>query len=123
MTSGPEAWAKASFISVRLAVPAAAPPARAHSRKLRREIFLAMMFSSLDAKQLTGQAQIAMHDRGLRFQFLRSAGIDHGALFHKEHPRTELEGGLYVLFHQQDRNPALVAVSYTHLTLPTIYSV
>src|SRR4051812_21705778 len=45
-TIGPDACAKASFMMVRLAVPAAAPPARAHSRKLRRENFLAMVVYS-----------------------------------------------------------------------------
>src|SRR5437588_10373790 len=46
ITIGPDAWAKASFMMVRLAVPAAAPPARARSRKLRRENFLAMVVYS-----------------------------------------------------------------------------
>ena len=34
--------------------------------------------------------------------------MDDGALLHEKHPRAELERGFHVLFHQQDRNPALI---------------
>src|SRR3989454_3976126 len=39
---------------------------------------------------------------------MRSAGVHDGAFFHDEHPRAELESGLDVLLHQQDRDAGLV---------------
>ena len=62
-----DACANASFIMVRLAVPSA-PPARATSRKLRRDNFFAMVAYSFVKAELPGYSEIAMHDFRLRFQ-------------------------------------------------------
>src|SRR5207248_5699463 len=64
MTIGPEAWANASRMIVRLAVPAAAPPASAHSRKLRRESFFAMTRPSVRAVEVIATIQ----DNDARFR-------------------------------------------------------
>src|SRR5579859_95174 len=108
MTIGPELCANASRMIVRLAVPATAPPASAHSRKLRRETFLAMIRHSLRAVELLRQSKIAMHDFRLTLEVMGSAGIDDSALFHHKHVLVELESGFDVLFDQQDRYTALI---------------
>src|SRR6266852_3294223 len=113
ITIGPEACANRSLVMVRLATPAA-PPASAVSRKLRRDNFRCLMlFSSRDIIQwrmflsanrcpsriksrtgfrrkhtLAGHSQIAMHDLGLRFEVVRGAAVDDGALLHQEHAGT-----------------------------------
>src|SRR6185369_352021 len=108
MTIGPDACAKASFMMVRLAVPAAAPPASAHSRKLRRDNFFAMTAYSFVKAGLSGQPEITMHDFSLRLQFLRRAGMDDGALLHQKHTWAELERRFNILLNQQDRHSGLV---------------
>src|SRR6476619_3982437 len=92
---------------VRLAVPSA-PPARATSRKLRRDNFFAMVAYSFVKAELPGYPEIAMHDFRLRFQFLRRTGTDDGALLHQENTRAQLECSFDVLLDQQDRHPRLV---------------
>src|SRR5437764_5855129 len=107
MTIGPDACAKASFMMVRLAVPAAAPPASAHSRKLRRDNFFAMTAYSFVKAELSGQSKITVNDFSLRLQFLGCAGMDDGALLHQKHTWAELECRFDILLDQQDRDPGL----------------
>src|SRR5436309_2254534 len=108
MTIGPAAWANASRMIVRLAVPATAPPARAHSRKLRRESFLAMIRSSVGALKRLRQSKITVHDFGLGLELMGSTRMDDSAFFHEKHLRTELESCLDILLDQQDRHAALI---------------
>src|SRR6266436_1629654 len=105
---GPDACAYRSFISVRLAVPAAAPPARAHWRKLRRETFLAMVVTPCLKLHLLRKSQVTMHNFRLRFQFMRGPRINDGAFLHQKNSRTELKRGLYILLNQQNRHTTLV---------------
>src|SRR5947209_4861310 len=57
---------------------------------------------------LLRDAEISMHDLGLRFEILRSAAIHNSALFHQEDARAQLERGRHVLLDQQDRDARLV---------------
>src|SRR5713101_6703434 len=63
---------------------------------------------TLQLSYLFRDAEISMHDLGLRSEILRSAAVDDDALFHQKNARAQLERGLYVLLHQKDRDPALV---------------
>src|SRR6267142_3800667 len=56
--------ANASFMIVRLAVPAAAPPAKAHLRKLRRESFFAMVTSPRNDVTATARGNDARFQAG-----------------------------------------------------------
>src|SRR6516165_5389546 len=109
MTIGPEACANASRMIVRLAVPTAAPPARAHSRKPRRDSFVAMIKSSFSKSfELLRKSEIAMHDFRLGLEFVGCTRMYDGALLHQKHVRTELECGFDILLDQQDRHAFLI---------------
>src|SRR5262245_17605177 len=109
MTIGPDAWAYRSLVMVRLAVLASAPPASAVSRKLRREIRCVMVFSCIEQQtRLARDPEIAVHDLGLRFEVVGGTIVYDRALFHQKYARTQLERGLDILLHQQDRDAALV---------------
>src|SRR4051794_14685574 len=107
MTIGPDACANRSLVMVRLAVLASAPPASAVPRKLRRELRCCMVFSCVEQKFLSSRhAEIAVHDLGLRFEVVGGTIVYDRALFHQEYARTQLQRGLDILLHQQDRDAA-----------------
>ena len=49
-----------------------------------------------------------MHDLGLRFEIVRNAVVNYGALFHQKNARTQLECRFDILLDQKDRHAGLI---------------
>src|SRR5438270_6707718 len=107
---GPPACAKRSFMRLRLAVAATAPPASTVCRKLRRSgLRVSMSPPGLDSwGSLQRQPEVAMQGLGPRFELARRAGVHDGAFLHQQHARAQAQGGLHVLLDEQDRDPRRV---------------